>query len=397
MQVIAELLGISHPAAVRRPNRIQDLEGTGVGVGVHVLRHGRCLVEVQIPHFEPFVGVGELPRIRGPPGRIIKGGRIAQGNFPHFARPALIADVEGVFARLIGQVSDRLAIRRPGWVPLDHGRSSGQIANIAFFGRHGEDLAAGGKDRPGAGRGEGGGLDLLGLDLLEVGSDFRQIARNADVQRLAAAGTEVEQAQRTELFIDDGPGPCRGRFNVQAVIGDDLRDVFGVGVVGKERDRAVAVGEEVDGVANPQGIEVVGIVPWNLRLETGVGEVGNPDRARLSAPVPLPRLLPLHVGNISQAGAIRRKGPLGSAWQRNFGRKCAVDGNGEEPWRRACETRPLGAEEDLLAVGCPAQGVVGTGVIGHAPGHAARGGDQIDIRVAVVLARECDQRVIRGE
>ena len=56
-----------------------------------------------------------------------------------------------------------------------------------------------------------------------------------------------------------------------------------------------------------------------------------------------------------------------------------------------------GVEEDLLAVGGPAGDVFFSGMIGEAAGHAAGGGNDEDIAVAVVFAGEGDHGAVGGE
>ena len=85
---------------------------------------------------------------------------------------------------------------------------------------------------------------------------------------------------------------------------------FGIGlphrlrarVVGEERDRPRAVREEVDGVADPHRVPVVGVLARDLR-HARVGEGGDPDGLGLAAAVALPRRLPLEERHVRQAAS----------------------------------------------------------------------------------------------
>src|ERR1700722_15891586 len=49
-----------------------------------------------------------------------------------------------------------------------------------------------------------------------------------------------------------------------------------------------------------------------------------------------------------------------------------------------------GHEQNILAVGSPAENIFVSGMVGETPGLAAGGGDDVDIDVAVIFAAECD-------
>ena len=71
-------------------------------------------------------------------------------------------------------------MRLPSGDQADRGRprrAVGQVANVAFFRGHGEDLAVRLEDRARAGGRDVGVQDTLGFQLFEVRPDFGQIAR----------------------------------------------------------------------------------------------------------------------------------------------------------------------------------------------------------------------------
>src|SRR5207249_3377102 len=88
-----------------------------------------------------------------------------------------------------------------------------------------------------------------------------------------------------------------------------------------------------------------------------------------------------------------------SGRQRQLGGKGAIEGDGKEPvepggWNRAV---PRGGEQYLFAIRRPAEGPVVPGVIREAPRWPARGWHDIDISVAVVIARESEQLPVGRE
>src|SRR5207245_1680744 len=150
------------------------------------------------------------------PGRgIVKGGGIAEGNLLYLAPALLVAEVELVLARLVGEIGDLFAVGRPGRIALGDGGSVGQVADLALLGRQRQDLA--------------------------------------------------------------------------------------VSLVNEERHRPVAVGKEVDLAADPHGVRIIGVLPWDF-LDVGVGQIGDPDGGSGAAAVALPGHVEPGVGDEAAVG-----------------------------------------------------------------------------------------------
>ena len=96
--------------------------------------------------------------------------------------------------------------------------------------------------------------------------DFGKVAHQLDVQSAIAPGLEVQEVERSKLLVDDGITRGGSGFDVQAIVFDDLFHLLRLGVVGEEGHWAITVGEEINCVANPHGIEVVRIVSRNRGL-----------------------------------------------------------------------------------------------------------------------------------
>ncbi len=303
--------------------------------------------------------------------------------------------MQGVFARLVGEIGHRPAVRRPGRVALHDPRRPGQVADVAFFGRHGQDLAAGLEDGPGAVRRQAGRRDAA-ADFDVVRPDLGQVALQRDGNGRGPARGRVEEVQGAELLDDDAAGAGRGRLEVQAAVRQGLVDLFRGRVVDEERHGALAVGQEVDLVADPERVRVVGVLARDL-LDREVGERHEPDGRRLAALVALPGRLPLLGGDVGQPRAVGGVGARDGGRQRQGFGKAALEPDGVEGRQAHGPAGPARTEQDALAVGRPARDLVRVRMVGQAPRDAPAGRDHEDVGIAVVLAGEGDERPVRRE
>ena len=94
--------------------------------------------------------------------------------------------------------------------------------------------------------------DLVGPDRGQMRLKVGQLAVNLDGEGLVGVGRRVDQVNGAKLLVDQAAGAGLNGLEVVALVGHHLADFFAAGVVAEERDGAVAVGEEVDGVARPK-------------------------------------------------------------------------------------------------------------------------------------------------
>jgi hypothetical protein len=207
---------------------------------------------------------------------------------------------------------------------------------------------------------------------------------------------QVKNFDGAELFDDDCVGAGGGSLEIEAVTVQNLRHLLARRVIGKETDGTVAVRKEIDGIADPHGMVIVGVVARNFH-HRGIVEIGYPDRSGLAAVITLPGLLPFGMWNVRQVSSIGRKAGVLRDRERQFGRHAALDGNGIELVLEVHEAVTPRAEQNLLAVGSPARDIFFGGMIGESPRHATSGGDHVDISIAIVFAGEGDHRTVRGK
>ena len=146
VQVALQLFRVSQPAAVRRPGRIERVKRIVICARIHA--EGLARTDIQIPDVVPLVRVGDLLRVGRPHRGVVEGRRIAEGEFLRLGQGALIAQVQLIFARFIGEVGDPFAVGRPGRIALGHAGCVGHVADGSLFRGHGEDFAAGFEDGP---------------------------------------------------------------------------------------------------------------------------------------------------------------------------------------------------------------------------------------------------------
>ena len=202
----------------------------------------------------------------------------------------------------------------------------------------------------------------------------------------------------TRLLVDDlaaaGGNVENGKIRV---IGQAL-DGLGLRVVGVEVQLPVAVGTEIDRVADPRGLGVVA-ARSGLRhlLDRARRDVVDPDSRDGAAAVALPLEELLGKRIVGDAPAVGGEGRAVGVGDGQALLRTSLDGHGEELRKAAGEHRARRGEEDRLAVGGEALDDVGARMPGQALRHAALGGDDVDVGIAFVLSGEGDPVAVGRE
>ena len=98
-------------------------------------------VQLDIVQVERLIRKRDLLAIRRPERRIEKG--LFSQRDDRFLHAFLIGNDQVIFATGIRKISDRLAIRRPGRIPLRHAGSLGQIADFPLLCRDSKNISPG--------------------------------------------------------------------------------------------------------------------------------------------------------------------------------------------------------------------------------------------------------------
>ena len=278
-----------------------------------------------------------------------------------------------------------------------------EVSRIALVRRHGEDLAACGEGGANAGGRQRGFLDRC-RHALEARARPRKIPIDLDVQLLRLAGLGIEEVDVTSLLVDDAVGTSRGGHDVVVVVMRELLELLRVGLIREDVPRVIAVGEEVDRVADPHRIGIVAVGPRQL-LARVVGEVHDANRMRSSAAVmaPVADLGPLDdhlrpeflIGDALAVGRIRAA--EGTRHRQRFGESAVGRDAPQLEIRVVRNARAIRAEDHPLPVRAPSADAVHRGMEGEARRIAAGRGDDIDVHVAADGRRERDLRSVGRE
>ena len=391
--MVLESFHIGEPLAIGRPCRIDAALGLVEEIGVD--EHRLPLVDVDGPEVEPLIRVGEPLGVGRPNGRVEERW-IGERDRRLRCEAALVPEHEVVLATRVGEIGDALAVGRPRRVALRHARSGGEIAHVAFLGRHGEDVAARLDHRPRPGRGESGVLNE-GHGARPVRTGGREVRVHVDVHGLGRPLGRVEEIHPAALLVHDHAGPGRRGLDVEVGVTRQLARLPGPEIVAVQVHRAVAIGQEVHHVADPHR-PVFSRRIVRHRLDLARAHVEQPDPGLLAAAVAAPRLLvpgAAHrdVRDASRVRAVRQ--PLtGRHGQRLF------EPSFERHAVQAVEVLDEAArrcEHDPLAVRRPPLHQVRLGVPREPSRLAAFRGDDIDVGVAGVIGAERDPAAVGRE
>ena len=144
----------------------------------------------------------------------------------------------------------------------------------------------------------------------------------------------------TRLLEDDCAPTRIHRLNVKVSEPGCLRQFFRSGVIGPDIGHTVAIGDEVDGVADPHRVHVLRVGPGR-RNEIVTLEIYDPDGAVLAATIVAAFFVPGIVHAIGNSSSVRGNLSLVTARQRHRLFDSTIDGNGPESGRPT--GRPGGA------------------------------------------------------
>src|SRR5579883_2946483 len=385
--------GVGDPLGVRAPDRVDGAAGHHPRIAAN--DSGLAARDVEHPDVEVGIGIDEPLGIGRPGGRVVVA-VAGEGDRARRRETVLRFDDKLILAGAVAEIGDVLAVRGPGGIALGGAGRMGEIADIALFGGYGEDLAAGLDEHALAGGGDAE-IGHAGGDILPARHHPGEVAGGGDGYDVLLAGFGIELVNVAGLLEDHGVGAGVEGFHVEIGEVGELGELLRFGVVGPDIGDAIAIGDEVDGVADPGGVHVLGVGPWRGGQVEGL-EVDDPDGAVLAAAVVAALLIPGVVHAVGDARAIGRDLALIAARNRERLFHAARGGNGPEAGCGAGGPGGAGGgEEDGLAVRSPALGRIGAGMPGEALGLAAVDGYRVDVGVAAVIGAERDGGAVRGK
>ena len=400
----AELRGVGHRegevASARRPDVVAKLPA-------RLVRHVDDLLRLELDDVELplLVAEGQVLAVRRPLRGVAHrppAGRELLG----LAGAVLRDQVDLVLAGRVRDVRDTPAVGRPARPPVVRRRAPRQVAGRTVLDGSREDVAAGHEERPFPLRAQRGALDQVGRR--HSRRPHRQaVVRHRDRDRTGRPVVDRVDLQLPVQLVDDPVGAVvAGPADVPRVAVGELRRFSRGEVVAVEVERSVPVRGEVDGVADPHRVAVgapVGRHPLD-HVRLAVEDV------ELLGPAPLVALPGPEVAEqrrVDHARAVGRQVSRPGLGHREWNREAPVGRRQVQPAVgeiRAVAERP---EQHRLPVGRPVVDLVVVApagrqrparwIPGELPRHAAGGGDDVDLLISVVLARERDARAVRRE
>ena len=220
--------------------------------------------------------------------------------------------------------------------------------------------------------------------------------------------------QIAALLVDDRIARGGRVHHVEVVVTGERGDVLRPGPVTEQVDRAVAIRQEVHGVADPHRRAVVAVGPRQL-FDGAIGKVDQPDRTRAPAAIVAPQaaLVLRPVGReaepdllVGDATAVRRIAPAEGSWHRQHFRNrgdCAVGADRHRPEPEDGRETGHGhgvacrCEEHAAPVRTPAARGIDARMEGEARRFAAGHRHDVDVGVAADRRREGETRSVRRE
>ena len=301
-----------------------------------------------------------------------------------------------VLAGAVGPVGERLAVRRPARIPLRRSRGAREVQHRAVFGGDREHVAARLEDRALAG-GRGRRLadqlgDRLGARLEggPVGDDL-----DGDLGRLL--GGQVQQVEAAARLEHDVLGAEGRERHVE--VGELRHLAHGAALVAGPDVGALvgaAIGEEVERVAVPHRVFVVGVAGGDVGRGLG-RQVERPDVGRPAAAIALPGAERLRLRQVGDLLAVGRVGGELAVRDRQLLGRPALGGDQVELVVALPAALARRREQDPRAVGVPVEHAIGHRVPRQARRIAALHGHRVDVGVAVVVGGVGERLAVRRE
>ena len=275
---------VRQPFGIRRPAIVLDV------VALRTVDFGAfATVGVDDPELLVLVGVGDRGSVRRPldtelPDRCVIGQLFDRCVSVGVGCGA--ACVQFVFAAGIAPVGDTGTVRRPVRIAFADPGRAGQVADLAVFGGHAEQVTAGAEQHSFGTRSEIGADDVFG-SVHKAGEHGRKIADQLHVQLGRATGGRVEDVQVATRLVDDSFTVAARPEHVVVLVMCGLGDRLRFRIQRVQIEHAATIGGEVDRVTDPGRLVVGGGVVGQLGADVLFQVVG-PDILGATASITLP-------------------------------------------------------------------------------------------------------------
>ncbi|OPZ80024.1 MAG: hypothetical protein BWY77_01257 [bacterium ADurb.Bin431] len=206
-------------------------------------------LDVDILQAQLFIGPEQFAAVRRPAEPVFINVATA-GNLAGSALALLAEEPDFVFAAAIGDGSDPASVRRPGAAAFVNAGCGGEVADLAVFGRDGEEVAAGAEEGALAVRGDFE-VGNEGADIEKPGAAGGEVLGDGDRDGGGGAGGEIKSVDGAPLFEDNRLVAKGGKFYV--IIGEkgELARLSTLGSTDVEVHSFVfiPVGEKIDPVS----------------------------------------------------------------------------------------------------------------------------------------------------
>ena len=242
--------GESHPAPLRRHHRIKIAVAARAGGDLPALTRG----DVHAHQLQIAGGIDDRLAFVAPSNKRIE--PFAQRDGARWLDAALVLDFENLLGSIVGDVGQLCAVIGPHTAIIAHIRALRDVANAAFVGGHGENLAARG-DRDARARRRQRSARHIARDVLPLRAACGQIRDERNRQTRRRTARHIERVEHTARFINDTPVLGGDVANVPVAHLRDLAHRARGGVIAEDvRARVPAIREEIELAAHPHRIEL---------------------------------------------------------------------------------------------------------------------------------------------
>ncbi len=125
-------------------------------------------------------------------------------------------------------------------------------------------------------------------DVGKVRPYLRHVTNDVDIDALRFRLSEIVEEELAKLVIDNSALGRAGAADIEAAVSHQLAHLLFRGIVAIERYRAIAIRKEINLIADPHGIEIVGVLSRDfLRIKRP--QIDDAEKTGAAATISFPR------------------------------------------------------------------------------------------------------------